>query len=117
MKGKFLHCCGWLLLCFTLPVMAQVNVLQQKISINFRNEGITRCFSLLQAKGGVTFLLKDTGLEYEAVDDRNVVIRKIVVKAPAAAPANALFFCRYQLLLYQRHHRCEEDIFQINGTR
>ncbi|NLR62293.1 hypothetical protein HGH93_29650 [Chitinophaga polysaccharea] len=115
MKEKFLHSCMWLLLCFILPVIAQVNVLQQKISINFRNEGITRCFSLLQAKGGVTFfynpayikmldkkftadlnnktvaevitfLLKDTGLEYEAVDGRKVVIRKIVIKAPVIVP-------------------------------
>jgi TonB-dependent receptor len=113
MKEKILHGCMWILLFVALPAMAQTNVLQQKISISFRNEGIAKCFSQLQAKGGVTFfynpadikvldkkynadlnnktvaevlgyLLLDTGLEYEAVDGKKVVIRKIIIKQSTA---------------------------------
>ncbi|MBO9727307.1 MAG: TonB-dependent receptor [Chitinophaga sp.] len=113
MKQKILHGCMWILLLMTLPAMGQVNVLQQKINISFRNEGITKCFSLLQQKGGVTFfynpadvkvldkkynadlnnktvaevlgyLLLNTGLEYEAVDGKKVVIRKIIIKESTA---------------------------------
>lgn len=113
MKEKFLHGCMWFLLFVALPAMAQTNVLQQKISISFRNEGIAKCFSQLQAKGGITFfynpadirvldkkynaelnnktvaevlgwLLQNTGLEYEAVDGKKVVIRKIIIKQSTA---------------------------------
>ncbi|HEY9262827.1 secretin and TonB N-terminal domain-containing protein, partial [Chitinophaga sp.] len=113
MKEKILHGCMWFLLIVALPAMAQTNVLQQKVSISFRNEGITKCFSQLQAKGGVTFfynpadikvldkkynadlnnktvaevlgyLLLNTGLEYEAVDGKKVVIRKIIIKQSTA---------------------------------
>jgi TonB-dependent receptor len=113
MKEKILHGCMWALLFVALPAMAQTNVLQQKISISFRNEGIAKCFSQLQAKGGVTFfynpadikvldkkfnadlnnktvaevlgyLLLNTGLEYEAVDGKKVVIRKIIIKQSTA---------------------------------
>lgn len=113
MKEKILHGCILILLFFALPAMAQTNVLQQKISISFRNEGIAKCFSQLQSKGGVTFfynpadikvldkkynadlnnktvaevlgyLLLNTGLEYEAVDGKKIVIRKIIVKQSTA---------------------------------
>jgi TonB-dependent receptor len=113
MKEKILHGCMWVLLFVALPAMAQTNVLQQKISISFRNEGIAKCFSQLQTKGGVTFfynpadikvldkkfnadlnnktvaevlgyLLLNTGLEYEAVDGKKVVIRKIIIKQSTA---------------------------------
>lgn len=103
----------WILLLMALPAMAQNNVLQQKINISFRNEGIAKCFSQLQSKGGVTFfynpadikvldkkynadlnnktvaevlgyLLLNTGLEYEAVDGKKIVIRKIIIKQSTA---------------------------------
>lgn len=112
----------WILLLMALPAMAQNNVLQQKINISFRNEGIAKCFSQLQSKGGVTFfynpadikvldkkynadlnnktvaevlgyLLLNTGLEYEAVDGKKIVIRKIIIKqstAPRKRPISGI---------------------------
>ncbi|MGO4288227.1 TonB-dependent receptor domain-containing protein [Chitinophaga sp. RAB17] len=122
MKEKILHGCMWILLLMALPAMAQNNVLQQKINISFRNEGIAKCFSQLQSKGGVTFfynpadikvldkkynadlnnktvaevlgyLLLNTGLEYEAVDGKKIVIRKIIIKqstAPRKRPISGI---------------------------
>ncbi|MGF6928286.1 TonB-dependent receptor [Chitinophaga sp. W2I13] len=113
MKEKILHGCMWVLLCFTLPAMAQESFLQKKISISFRNEPIAKCFIGLQQKGGITFfynpadmkavdrkytadlnnktvaevitwLLQNTGLEFEAVDGRKVVVRKIIIKQSTA---------------------------------
>ena len=84
----------------------------RKISITFKNEGIARCLELLQQKAGVTFfynpaeiqpldrkyntnfenkplgdilryLLQDTGLEFETVDQKKIVIRKAKPKPPA----------------------------------
>ncbi|SJZ62312.1 TonB-dependent receptor [Chitinophaga eiseniae] len=122
MKGKILpglKQTGWrwvcslaLVLCFLATATAQENALAKKISISFKNEGLVRCFELVQQRGGVTFfynpaevnasgkkynvsfdnktvqevvvyLLQGTGLEFEMADNKKIVIRKAQPKTEA----------------------------------
>ncbi|MFB6456434.1 TonB-dependent receptor domain-containing protein [Chitinophaga sp. Hz27] len=104
MKEKILLGGMLALLLFSTPSYAQ-DVQQKKVSVSFKNEPVVRCINILQQRNGVTFfynpadlkavekrvtadinnksiteilqlLLDNTGLEYEIVDGKKVVIRK-----------------------------------------
>ncbi|NIG56735.1 TonB-dependent receptor domain-containing protein [Chitinophaga sp. Cy-1792] len=106
MKEKILLGCMLSLLLFSTPSHAQ-DVQQKKVSVSFKNEPVVRCLNILQQRNGVTFfynpadlkavekkvtadisnksiadvlhlLLENTGLEYEVVDGKKVVIRKAI---------------------------------------
>ncbi|GAA3926444.1 TonB-dependent receptor [Chitinophaga oryziterrae] len=94
--------------------MAQDGALNKRTSISLKNEGLSRSLEILQQRSGITFfynpaelsavtkkytvsfdnktvqeilnsLLQSTGLEFEAADNKKIVIRKIVIqqKTPA----------------------------------
>lgn len=103
-----------LLLLTVFSAMAQDGALNKRTSISLKNDGLSRSLEILQQRSGITFfynpaelsavtkkytvsfdnktvqeilssLLQSTGLEFEAADNKKIVIRKIVIqqKTPA----------------------------------
>ncbi|RFS26654.1 hypothetical protein DVR12_02365 [Chitinophaga silvatica] len=118
MKDKILQGCMLLLLFFSAPSFAQ-DAQQRKISVSFKNEPVARCINILQQKNGITFfynpsdvkavekkvtfdasnkplaevltqLLENTGLEYEVVDGKKIVIRKAIPQTPRTTQKHTL---------------------------
>ncbi|WP_202183125.1 TonB-dependent receptor domain-containing protein [Chitinophaga solisilvae] len=106
--------CMVLLLCTTLSAMAQ-DALKRKVSVSFKNESLARCLEIIQQRGGITFfynpaevnvttkkytagfdnkpvtevvnyLLQGTGLEFEAADEKKIVIRKMKPRTEEKQP-------------------------------
>jgi hypothetical protein len=104
---KWIYCIV-LLCCTVFSAMAQDGALNKKVSVTFKNEGLTRCLEIVQQRAGVTFfynpvevngttkkytigfenktvkeivtyLLQGSGLEFEAADNKKIVIRKAKV--------------------------------------
>jgi TonB-dependent receptor len=106
-------CVAILLFCTVFSAMAQDGALNKKISVSLKDEVLSRSLEIVQQKAGITFfynpaevngitkkytvsfdnktvaeivtyLLRGTGLEFSAVDNRKIVIRKEIVQEKPA---------------------------------